>query len=91
MTRKTTRCNPPLSLSESPAAPKGVVGFSGNTMKQKRYIGMKKSLRGKTALTREAEGGKILAQFDDMKLSYRGKSLGYGWHSFKIEEFCTID
>jgi hypothetical protein len=61
-------------------------------MKTKRYIGMKKPLRGKLALVREGEKpGTVLAQFNDMSLTYRNRTMGYGWHEFKVEEFSEVE
>lgn len=61
-------------------------------MKTKRYIGMKKLLRGKITLVQGSKKpGTVLAQFNDMSLTYRNKTMGYGWHQFKVEEFSEVE
>ena len=51
------------------------------------YIGPIEKLQGKTALIRYDEDGKILAQFDDIRLRFHGRGMGFGWHKFDQEDF----
>lgn len=51
------------------------------------YVGRVKSLKGKTALVQDAEGGGFNAQFDDRGTDQKPNPLAFGWHWFGPRDF----
>lgn len=55
------------------------------------YCGSKKKLQGKTALVQPYKReGYVLAQFDDLELSFNKVRLAFGWHEFQADEFKVV-
>lgn len=56
------------------------------------YCGHKKKLQGKAALVRpdKTREGYVLAQFDDLELSFNKVRLAFNWHNFRADEFKAV-
>jgi hypothetical protein len=62
------------------------------------YIGNIKELFGKWALVRKSEGDTVIAQFDDLGITYENVNIhgekvpvASGWHEFPKEDFESDD
>lgn len=50
------------------------------------YVGVVKALQDETALLRY-DGDDVLAQFDNIRLKYHGRGMGFNWHRFPKSDF----
>lgn len=62
-------------------------------MKQMVFVGEHKELSvGLTALVRDGESGKVLAQFDDRFLQDGSDNeYAYNWHEFNRSDFVSVE